>query len=272
MERHDEKIACELKPLNHIRAGQDEEIVRLEALEDVRLELDKVVRDEQREHHVVVRVDRDIERHHLVEEHARVDDEVHGDDRKVEQQVPLPRAPRHRRPEEGMQNILAKGCTQLVEDLEHVEDDVQLDHGLPLHRVVRLRRVDLLEREYGDSDRADAHGVAHLQPRKSPTRGEHAEARCDAEREHGKHEEEGVEANEIAEDEQLFQLPRRAQEVVDPLATPARRLVLHLRRHGLVDADEQLVADEGEEGDGRGRSGARTRALFLLARSAAGRR
>ena len=81
-----------MEAFDHVRARHLEEVLALALFEDVALELDKVVRDEQRDQNVVVRVQRDVERHSVVEQHHRVQHDVHERNHKVEDKAALPAA------------------------------------------------------------------------------------------------------------------------------------------------------------------------------------
>ena len=50
---------------------------------------------------------------------------------------------------------LAKGGAELVEDLQQIEDDVELEHRLVTHHVVRLRHVDIVK-QHRDRDHQQA--------------------------------------------------------------------------------------------------------------------
>ena len=89
-----------------------EEVLLLALLEDRPLELDEVVRDEQREQHVVVRVDRHVQGDTLDQQDERVhgnvderDGEVDGD-RRHHRALPRRRRRLARRREQRVENVL----------------------------------------------------------------------------------------------------------------------------------------------------------------------
>lgn len=55
--------------------------------------------------------------------------------------LPFPLLRLGRSPKQGVDTVLPNGRHELVTDLEHVEDDVELDHRLRLDEVVHDRDV-----------------------------------------------------------------------------------------------------------------------------------
>ena len=122
---------------------------------------------------------------------------VHESNEEVKERAasPAPLASRHR--VERVIYVLTKGGAQLVEDLEHVEDDVpaqsgegvttqhrhaapklrrvavspasgaQLEHRLVAHHVIGLRHVDLEQQKRDDDNEHRAQQIALLRARQA---------------------------------------------------------------------------------------------------------
>ncbi|KJR80299.1 uncharacterized protein SPSK_05031 [Sporothrix schenckii 1099-18] len=149
---NDEQHDPQLEPLDNVGARQLERVFLFRALEHAALDLDKLVRHEQRQQRVRVRVDGHVERNHLVEEHRRVRNVVHerqAEHAKRQQDLgpPRRRARQRLRAEQALKDVLPERRQQPVADLDQVVDDVQLDRRLRPHKVVHAAGVQVHERE-----------------------------------------------------------------------------------------------------------------------------
>lgn len=113
----------ELESLHNISAGELEEILLLDLLEDTALDLYKLVRHEQAEQRVGIRVHGDIQSDDLVEQAHGVDDVVHQrHDKHAEWKQDLGTAQTIARQslgtEEAFQDILTNSCQKSVTNLE----------------------------------------------------------------------------------------------------------------------------------------------------------
>ena len=217
------------------------------------------------------------------------DGEVDGDRR---HHRPLPRRRRRlaRRREQRVENVLeveavevsvwwwrwrrrrrrrlAKGGAELVKDLQHVEDDVELDHRLDPHVVVPLAHVEAQEQRRLGDDEQPAQDVAALVGCELAAARDAGEGGDDPQRQEGVQRDEGVEARAEAEEEQRLQIPRHLQEVVHAAPPPVVLQIVVGR--AVVGLPAELLADEAAERErrrrrrgGRRRRRRRRRALAL---------
>ncbi len=147
----------EVKALYNVGARQLKQVVLFEALEDGALDLHKLVRQQQRQQRVRVRVDGDVERDDLVVERDRVQAVVRQrEEEHAEREQNLGsarRVPRQRLgAEEALENVLPDGGEQAVADLEDVEDDVELNGRLRADKVVHAAGVELHKRKGAAED------------------------------------------------------------------------------------------------------------------------
>ena len=207
------------------------------------------------------------------------DGEVDGDGR---HHRPLPRRRRRlaRRREQRVENVLeveavevsvmvvvevevaaaarlAKGGAELVKDLEHVEDDVELDHRLDPHVVVPLAHVEAEEQRRLGDDEQPAQDVAALVGRELAAARDAGEGGDDPQRQEGVQRDEGVEARAEAEEEQRLQIPRHLQEVVHAAPPPVVLQIVVGR--AVVGLPAELLADEAAERERRRRRRGRRR-------------
>ena len=197
-----------------------------------------------------MRVERDVQRHRVVEEHHRVKQSVHERHKEVEGYAAAPPPSPAERVVERVEDVLAKARAQLVKDLEQVEDHVELQHRLVAHGVVRVRHVQLQQDERdGDDDRSAQH-AALLVLRKLLAASEVHERAEDAQRQEGHQLQPAIEARDPAEEQQRLEVERHLQEVHDVRALVVVLVVVVAARRGRRGAQPDLAGEEVREGHG----------------------
>lgn len=124
-----------LSPLYDVRAGQLEQVLFIELLENARLDLRKVPAHQQRQQALVVAVQRDVQRRDVQVQHHAVEADVHHHDHSAPEHPPTGGA-EPAVPVEAVQSVLPEAAEEAVEHLHYGYEDVQLYHGLTADPVV----------------------------------------------------------------------------------------------------------------------------------------
>mmetsp|Transcript_79145 Transcript_79145/g.220010 ORF Transcript_79145/g.220010 Transcript_79145/m.220010 type:complete len:227 (-) Transcript_79145:1035-1715(-) len=205
--KHKDDVKHQVQTLNDVTGDDGEQALLLVLLEDCRLDLTEVVRDDDEEYRTGGSIDGHVQQHHAEQVHRRVDEAIHQGRQDLRQQR-LPRMPDggHRE----VEKVHADRAEPPLEHLEHVEDDVQFQEGLPPDVVVHSRNVEAHHHEADvEDEKHEAQRVHPFGDTESLAPQQTWQRPPDLQRREAQLVQENIEAQQDAETEDLLQSPGR---------------------------------------------------------------